>query len=506
MAPSQNTNSLVKEGIVGFALGAVGGCALGATVSPVNKAMTAIISGPILKPFTDGVRTVGPLGLGTLVGATALTTSMTTAIAGVTVAASVALLLIRLKKSRTRAALPGFKWVAAGVAAALSTTSCGAVLGVIIETLVLRSGVVALLWAIGIFTVLKTFIHVLVQLTCSTCECSGILQHAAEAQKHEEMKLGALEAKHRDRVTVEIEHRITACESKIEFEGEAGLEYRIAWKAQQQEWKEAEKLQKEALELAVQQRTIQERLTKVVTKYVEFLGFSGIPMTVTAAVTAGFGIFGFGDYRFVFVVLLALVICMAFMLMRSMHLNFWMFIACLGMFATFATAVLTVHAGQEAMDMSLRMRKAGEVLSKENITAWMDHRASLEAIAAGFFMSKMCQVGLGASVGGPLDPKVLDKVIVGASVSTVVLLSIIEYLSLVLGLGGVSGALLGAVGAAGVSLGAAAAVAVQWSSWAGTISTTAGMLIGALAIGQWDIVNTGLQVLIAYMFAMINPY
>ncbi|KAI4896597.1 hypothetical protein NFI96_009524 [Prochilodus magdalenae] len=505
--PQQNPKSQVREGAVGFVLGAVGGCALGATVSPVNKVMTEIVSGSLLKPVTDGVKTVGPLGLGTLLGATALTTAMTVAVAGVAMGASIALLLIRFRRRRTGMTdLAGRMWIAAGLAAALSTVSSGAVLGAIIETLILRSGVVALLWALGIFTVLKTFIHVIVQLTCRQWECCDILRLAAEAQEQEEKMLDALEAEQREKVTVEIEQRIIAFETEQRIEGEYGQDYRTAWRVHQQERKEMEKLRREAVELAVQQRTIQERLTKVVAKYVEFLAFSGIPMTVTAAVTAGFGIFGFGDYRFVFVVLLALVLCMAFMLMRSMHLSFWMFTGCIGMFATFAIAVLTVHAGQEAMEMSLRMRKAGHMLSKENITARMDQRASFEAIAAGFFVSKMCQVGLGASVGGPLDPEVLNKVIVGASVSTVAIISIVEALSAFLGVGGVTGALLGALGAAGVSLGAAAAVAVQWSSWAGTISTTAGMLLSALAIGQWDIVNTGLQVLVAYMFAMTNPF
>lgn len=494
----------MREGTVGFVLGAVGGCALGATVSPVNKAMADIISGSLLKPVSDGVRTVGPLGLGTLLGATALTTAMTAAVAGVTVAALVALLLLRLKRRETD--LVGFVWIVAGLAAALSTTSCGAAIGVIIENLTLRSGVVALLWTLGVFTVLKTFIHIMMQLMCREWECCSILWLPGEAEEQEQKKMEALEAEQRARVTVDIEQRIISFETEKHFEREDGLDYRTAWKVQQQERKEIERLRRETVELSVQKRTIQERLTKVVAKYVEFLAFSGIPMTVTAAVTAGFGIFGYGDYRFVFVILLSLVLCMAYMLLRSMHLNFWMFTGCMGMFATFAIAVLTVHAGQEAIEMSLRMQKVGQVLTKENITARMNHRASLEAVAAGFFVSKICQVGLGASFGGPVDPKALDKVIVGASVSTVAILSIVEASSVVLGVGGVTGALLGALGAAGVSLGAAAAIAVQWSSWTGTISTTAGMLLGAFSIGQWDIVNTGLQVLVAYMFAMINPY
>ncbi|XP_007251860.3 uncharacterized protein LOC103025608 [Astyanax mexicanus] len=508
MAPSQqNLKSLVKEGAVGFLLGTVGGCALGATMSPVNKAMTEIISGSLLKPVTEGVRTVGPLGLGTLLGATALTTAMTAAVAGVTVAALVALLLLRLKRRRVGvAALDGFVWIVVGLAAALSTTSCGAVLGIIVETLTFRSGVVALLWALGIFTVVKTFVHVIVQLTCNEVECCGVLQFADEAKEQEQTRLQALEAEQRDRVTVEIEQKILAFERAKRFEEQDGLDNRMAWKTRQQEREEMTKLQREALELAVLQRTIQERLTKVLSKYVEFLAFSGIPMTVTAAVTAGFGIFGFGDYRFVFIILLALVLSMAFMLMRSVHLNFWMFCGCVGMFATFAIAILTVHAGQEAVEMSIKIRKTGQVLTKDNITAWMDHRASVEAVAAGFFVSKMCQVGLGASVGGALEPKVLDKVLVGSSVATVAIISMTETSSVLLGVGGVTGSLLGALGAAGVSLGAAAVVAVRWSSWVGTICTTAGMLFGALAIGQWDIVNTGLQVLVAYMFSKISPY
>lgn len=493
--------SAVREGAICFVLGAVGGCALGATVTPVHQAMTEIISGSLLKPVTDGVRTVGPLGLGTLLGATAISTTMASAAAGVTVAALVILLLITKKKNESTS---GFVWIATGVAASLSTTSCGAALGFIIEKHIMRSGVVALLWALGIFTVLKAFIHIVVQLAFKEWECCSILATQTEEQCSE--RLDILEAEQRQKVTVEIEQIMIAYETEKNFDGKNVQDFRAAWEAQLQNREEIEKQRRKARELTLVQRSIQERLTNVITKYVEFLTFSSIPMTVTAAVTAGFGIFGYGDYRFVFVVLLALVLCMAFMLMRSMHLNFWMFTACVGMFATFAIAVLTVHAGQEVLEMSVRMRKAGQVLSKENIAAKMDHKASLEAIASGFFVSKMFQIALGATVGGSLDQKVLDKVIVGASITTVALLSIIEASLAALGIGGMTGALLGALGAAGVSMGTAAALAVQCSSWAGTISTTAGMLSGALAIGKWDITNIGLQVLVAYMFAMMNPY
>lgn len=487
--------SPVREGAICFVLGAVGGCALGATVTPVHQAMTEIMSESLLKPVTDGVRTVGPLGLGTLLGATAVSTTMASAAAGVTVAALVTLLLLRHKKQESTS---GFVWIATGLAGALSTTSCGAALGFIIEKHIMRSGVVALLWALGIFTVLKAFIHIVVKLALR------VLAIQAEEQCSEGLDI--LEAEQREKVSVEIEQIMIALETGKSFDGEKAQDFRAACEAQRKNREEMEKQQRSARELTLEQRSIQERLTNVVAKYVEFLTFSGIPMMVTATVTAGFGIFGFGDYRFVFVVLLALVLCMAFVLIKSMHLNFWVFTACIGMFATFVIAVLTVHAGQEVIEMSVRMQKAGQVLSKENIVARMDNKSSLEAIASGIFVSKMFQIALGAMVGGPLDQKVLDKVIVGASVTTVALLSIIEASSGALGIGGVTGALLGALGAAGVSMGAGAAIAIQCSSWAGTISTTAGMLAAALAIGDWDITNIGLQVLIAYVFAVIHPY
>ncbi|XP_026770105.3 uncharacterized protein LOC113526881 [Pangasianodon hypophthalmus] len=502
MAPSwKNHRSAVREGAICFVLGAVGGCALGATVTPVHQAMTEIISGSLLNPVMDGVRTVGPLGLGTLLGATAISTTMASAAAGVTVAALVSLLLITQKKTESTS---GFVWIAAGIAASVCTTSCGAAIGFIIEKHIMRSGVVALLWALGIFTVLKAFIHTVVRLACRERECCSILATQAEEQYYE--RLYILEAEQREKVIVEIEQMMIAFETEKSHDGENEQDFRGAWEAQRQNREDMDKQRRKARELTLEQRSIQERLKNVVAKYLELLTFSSIPMTVTAAVTAGFGIFGFGDYRFVFVGLLTLVLCTAFMLMRSMPLNFWMFTACVGMFATFTIAVLTLHAGQEVLEMSVRMRKAGQVLSKESIATRMDHKSSLEAIASGFFVSKMFQIALGAMVGGPLDQKVLDKVIVGASVTTLALLSIVKALSVALGIGGVTGALLGALGAAGVSMGAAAAVAVQCSSWAGTISAIAGMLSGALATGNWDIANIGLQVLVAYVFAMINPY
>ncbi|XP_053350477.1 uncharacterized protein LOC128520312 [Clarias gariepinus] len=502
MAPYwKNHRSSVREGAVCFVLGAVGGCALGATVTPVQQAMTEIISGSLLQPVTDAMRTVGPLGLGTLLGATALSTAMASAAAGVIVAALVSLLLMAQKKQES---MSGFVWIAAAVAAALSTTSCGAALGFVIEKHIMKSGVMALLWALGIFTLLKALIHIVVKLAFRKWECCSIFVTRAEEQCYK--RLDILDAEQREKVTVEIEQIMIALEAEKSLDGENGQDFRAAWETQRQNREEIEKKQRKARELTLMQKSIYERLTNILAKYVEFLTFSSIPMIVTATVTAGLGIFGYGDYRFVFVVLLVLVLCMAFILIRSMHLNFWIFTACVGIFATFSIAVLTVHAGQEVLEMSVRMRKAGQVLSNENIAARMEHKSSLEAIGSGFFVSKMMQIALGASMGGPLDQKVLDKVIVGASVTTVALLSTVETLSTTLGIGGTTGALLGALGAAGVSMGATAAVSFQCSSWAGTISTTAGMLSGALTVGNWDITNIGLQIIVAYMFAVTNPY
>lgn len=494
--------SSVKEGAVGFVLGAVGGCALGTTMTPVHQVMTEIISGPLLKPVMDGVRTVGPLGLGTLLGATAISTTMASAATGVTVAALVTLLLTKQKINESAC---GFVWIAAGLTATFTTTSCGAVLGFIIEKH-MRSGVVTLLWALGIFTTLKALIYIVVRLVVRKWLCCSILasQNCSEEQCYETLDI--LQTEQREKVTVEIEKMMIAFETEESFDGENAQDFRSACEAQRQNREEMEKQRRKTRELSLKQKSIQEHLMNIVSTYVNFLTFSNIPSTVTAAVTAGLGIVGFGDYRFVFVVLLALVLCMTFMLTRWMHLDFWMFTACVGMFATFAIAVLTVHAGQEVLDMSVRMQNAGQVLSKESIAEKMDQKSALEAITSGFFVSKMFQIALGATVGGPLDQKVLDKAIIGASVTTVALLSIVDTWSVALGIGGETGALLGALGAAGVSMGAAAAVALQCSSWTGTISTIVGMLSGALAIGNWDITNIGLQVLVAYMFAMIRPY
>lgn len=482
------TKSSMVESAVNFVLGAVAGVTLGAIEVPVNQAMTEIISGTLMKPITDGIKTVGALGLGTILGATALTTSITSVVLGVTMAASVGLLLLKVVKSEG--------WAIIGLVAALATTSSGAAMGSIIEQLV-SYGVVSLLWALGIFTVLKLLMHIAVRFACREWDCCGSLDDRDEASDTEQLRLDALKEQQRQRVAVEIEQRIITLEmDKIQRDR---LKDKSDWKAQQ---RQRDKQYKKAIKVEMEHRPSR----KVIAKYMEFWAFSGIPMTVTASVTAGFGIFGFGDYRFVFVILIFLVLCMSFGLMRSRHLKFWMFIGCMTMFATFAIAVLTVHAGQEVAEMSVKMRRTGQAISKENISIRMTHTASVEAISAGFFVTKVCQVGLGATVGGPLAREMEGKAVVGASVLAVLVLSIVEASSLILGAGGTAGALLGVVGAAGVSMGGAAAVAGKSSSWKGTIVTISGMIFGLLIFGRWDFVNIGLQISVAYIFAMTNLY
>uniref|UniRef100_A0AAV2MBX3 MFS transporter n=1 Tax=Knipowitschia caucasica TaxID=637954 RepID=A0AAV2MBX3_KNICA len=94
--------------------------------------------------------------------------------------------------------------------------------------------------------------------------------------------------------------------------------------------------------------------------------------------------------------------------------------------------------------------------------------------------------------------------LIGATALTTAMTSVV--LAPVLGEGGKAGAMLGAVGAAGASIGAAAALAGRWSTRFGMVATLAGLMLGALTVGEWHIVNIGLQLPVAYVFAMTNPF
>jgi hypothetical protein len=269
---------------------------------------------------------------------------------------------------------------------------------------------------------------------------------------------------------------------------------------------ERERIEREETEM--EHRTIQDWIDSVVVKYVDFIAFSGLPMTLIAIVTSVFGMNGYGAHQSVLIVLLCLVVVLSYSMMKVSRFKLWMLAGCMGMLATFVVAMLTLHAEQEVLLANSRLRAVGKNLSRESLTPTMNQKASLEALNTSFFVAKLCQLALGAAVGGPLLRWGAGeaKIIVGAAGLAGTLIAVVEVITPVLGQGGRAGALLGSVGAAGVSVGAAAAMAGAWSSWAGTSGTIFGLVLGALIIGKWHIVNIGLQLPVAYVFAMTNPY
>lgn len=148
--------------------------------------MPVMTSGALLKPVSDGVQTVGPLGLGTLLGATALTTVMTSVVAGVIFAAAMASVLLGARSSGGGAsqAESVVVWIAVGLAGAFGTTASGATLGVVIEAVVVGSGMVGLLWALSIFTLLKPALHFLLKFIWRQGEsCVRLGQSSLEARE-----------------------------------------------------------------------------------------------------------------------------------------------------------------------------------------------------------------------------------------------------------------------------------------------------------------------------------
>ncbi|XP_028281031.1 uncharacterized protein LOC114448329 [Parambassis ranga] len=494
--------STVKEAVVGFALGALGGCILGATEDPVDNILSVMTAAAPLKPVMEEVRTVGPLGLGTLIGAAALTTAMTSVMAGVILAAVVASVFVAMRSCGASYTPSLSLWAVAAFAGAFGTTLSGATFGHLIEWIVNRYGMVGLLWSLSMFTVLKPPLRFLFQVLWKQGEaCCALGSVWAEETKNIEIS----EMQQRQRVAVQIEQRIMT----LEKGGSAGgTEDRTKWAAEQREREAIERKKMEREEAEMSQRSIQDWINTVVTKHVDFLAFSGIPMTVVALVTSGFGLFGYGSHQAALFVHLALVAIIAYLLLKSSDFKYWMLVGCMGMIATFVIAMLTLHAGQEALTSAMKMRAAGHVQSKENISTHMTQQSSLEALNAAFFVAKLCQLGLGATVGGALVRRAAGEVNVIAAAALMAggLLAGVEVLSAVLGGGGQAGALLGVVGAAGMCVGAVAATAGRWSSWPGTVGTVGGLVIGALVMGKWHLVNIGLQVPMAYVFAMTNPF
>ncbi|KAM7420065.1 hypothetical protein PAMA_014664 [Pampus argenteus] len=495
--------SPVSEAAVGFALGAVGGCILGATEDPVDKTLSMMTSADLLKPVMEEVRTVGALGLGTLIGATALTTAMTSVVAGVILAAAITSVFVATRSCGAHHTHSAGLWASAGLAGAFGTTLSGATLGVAIEWIVKNYGMVGLLWALSIFSIVKPPLHFVFKVLWKQGEACCTLGSTVWVRERKQIETEELQQK--QKMALRIENWILTLENG---ENTSETEHMTMWAAERRQREEMERKKMESEEAQMNQRTIQDWINTVVVKHVDFLAFSGIPMTVVAIVTSGFGVFGYGGHQSVFIVLLALVSIIAYLLLNSSDFKFWMLVGCMGMLATFVIALLTLHAGQVVATTAMKMREAGQSQSREQISARMNHDSSVEALNAAFFVAKLCQLGLGAAVGGPLVRQAAgeSKVIVGAALVAGGLLVGVEALAPVLGDGGKAGALLGVVGAAGVSLGAVAAVAGQWSSWPGTLGTLAGLVIGALGMGKWHIVNIGLQVPVTYVFAMINPF
>lgn len=488
---------------MGFVLGAVGGCILGATEDPVDQTLSAMTKSEYLQPVIEEVQTVGPLGLGTLIGATALTIAMTSVVAGVILAAVVASMFVVTRGCGSSYTHSGVLWVSAGLAGAIGTTLSGAQLGVAVEWIVKNYGMVGLLWALCLFTLLKPPLHFVLKLLWKQSEACCSLGSVAWVRERELIEV--TESEQRQRVTVQIEQRIL----KLENGGDTdGAVEKVTWDNERKQREEIERKKMEAKEAEIEQRTLQEWINTVVIKHVDFLAFSGIPMTVVAFVMSVFGVYGYGGHQAVFIVLLALVSVIAYVLLKSSDFQFWMLVGCMGMLATFVIAMLTLHAGQVVVTSAMKMHAAGKTPLREDVSSRMNQGSSLEALNAAFFGAKLCQLGLGASVGGPLVRRAAGevKVIGGAALVAVTLLTVVKGLVPVLGKGGEAGALLGVVGAAGVSVGAAAALAGRWSSWLGTVGTIAGLAIGALGMGKWHLVNIGLQVPVAYVFAMTNPF
>ncbi|XP_053288493.1 uncharacterized protein LOC128449384 [Pleuronectes platessa] len=495
--------SPLTEAAVGFALGAVGGCIMGAIEDPVDQTLSMLTAAEPLKPLMEEVRTVGALGLGSLIGATALTTAMTSVVAGVILAASVASMSVATRSCGASQTHSRGVWASAGLAAAFGTTLSGATFGIAVEWIVRSYGMVGLLWALSIFTLLKPPLHLVLKLLWKQGEACRTLGSVVLARERERIELAETQQKHR--VAVQMEQRILTLEKG---DSSGGTEHETTWAAERREREEIERKKKESEEAEFDQRTVQDWINIMVVKHVDFLAFSGIPMTVVAIVTSGFGVLGYGGHQSVLPVLLALVAVMAYLLIKSSDFKFWMLVGCMGMLATFVIAMLTLHAGQLVVTSAMRMQAAGEKQSRENISTRINYQSSLEALNSGFFVAKMCQLGLGAAVGGPLVRHAVGevKVIVGAAIVAGGLLAGVEGLAPALGEGGKAGALLGVVAAAGVSVGGASALAGRWSSWPGTLGTIAGLVIGALGMGKWHLVNIGLQVPVAYVFAMTNAF
>lgn len=475
---------------MGFALGTLAGCVLGATEAPVEKVVSALTAAAPLKPMMDDTDALGALGLGTLMGATALTVAMTSAVAGVMLAAAAASLFVSSRScSRSNTESAGL-WMSAGVAAAFGTTLSGATLGVIVQWTVKNCGMMGLLGAVSMFTVLKPPLNLLFRVLWKRGEACCYAGPRDRAKEREEVERA--EAQQRETAAVQIEQGRSSRED-------------WTWTSERRRRRELDRRKTRAEDEELEHKNLQAWINTVVAKHVDFLAFSGMPMMVVALVTSGLGLVGYGNHQFVFAAVLLVVVVTSYGLLKTSNFQFWMVVGCMAMLVTFIVAVLTLHAGQVVVTAAMRTQRAD--LSRESISAQMRHRACEEALSSAIFAAKLCQLGLGATVGGALVRyrARVAGVIVGAASVAVALLGGILMLFPVLGQGAKAGALLGGVGAAGVSVGAAAALSGR-SSWPGTLGAGVGMVLGAVQVGQGHLLNVFLQLPAAYIFAMTDPF
>lgn len=486
---------------MGFALGAMAGCLLGATEEPVEKAALAASAAAPFQPLMEDMGTFGALGFGTVVGATALTVAMTSVVAGVLLAAAVASPFVS-SRSCSSSSTEGFGlWASAGIAGAFGTTLSGATLGVLVEWIVKSFGMMGLLGALSMASALKPPLNLLFKLVWEQGEACCSQGSADWAEEQERMQVRELQQ--RQRVAVQMERRILALET-----GRVDRDDQSAWMAERRRREEMERSRMQREEAEMEQQTLRGWINTAVSKHVDLLAFSGIPMTVVAMVTSGFGLLGYGNHQLVFVAILILVLVTAYALLKTSNFQFWMLIGCMATLVTFIIAILTLHAGQVVLTAAMKMQAAAQNRSREGISALMKRQACEEALSTAFLAAQLCQLALGATVGGPLVRHGAGevKVIVGAALVAVGLLGGVLVSSPVLGEGGRAGALLGVLGATGVSVGAAAALSGRCSSWAGTLATAAGLAAGAARAGRRHVLNIGLQLPVAFVFAKTNLF
>ncbi|KAK7878060.1 hypothetical protein WMY93_031281 [Mugilogobius chulae] len=240
------------EAAVGFVLGAVGGSILGATENPVHSSLHTMTLPKRVKPLMDEARTVGPLGLGSLIGATALTTSMTSVVAGVIFSAAVASVFVVTRSCGTAGHTNTVAlWVVTGIAACTGQHRAEPLLGLAIEWTVKNFGMVGLLWALSLFTIIKVPFHFIFK-TFQAEICCGLGTTVWVKEKEE---LENADSEQRQRVAVQIEQQIMSLENG----GQTGSpQEREQWAKEKHQREALEKKKIQTAEAEQEQRSLQD--------------------------------------------------------------------------------------------------------------------------------------------------------------------------------------------------------------------------------------------------------